>query len=245
MDFARLIKSSCMAGMLFSLFFVAVGHAASVAVKPETALRQAFPQVSFESVEPTEVKGLYMVVSGTNILYFYPEGDLLFVGDIYRKGGQSITAAKRQEIASRLAHSLPLDKAVKIGSGPKVVIEFTDPDCPYCRKASEFFKNRTDVTRYVFFAPLAHPQAITKIHYILNARDKAHAYQEMMENKAPSQPKGGYGEAIKSLAQEHLSLARKVGVQGTPTFFIGGTQVVGADVAQLERLLKNDKPIAK
>jgi thiol:disulfide interchange protein DsbC len=68
----------------------------------------------------------------------------------------------------------------------------------------------------------------------------------MMENKAPSQPhQGGYGEAIKSLAQEHLNLARKVGVQGTPTFFIGGTQVVGADVGQLERLLKNDKPIAK
>jgi thiol:disulfide interchange protein DsbC len=186
-----------------------------------------------------------MVVSGTNILYFYPEEDLLFVGDIYRKGGQSITAAKRQEIASKLVNSLPLDKAVKIGAGPRVVIEFTDPDCPYCKKASEFFKNRTDVTRYVFFAPFAHPQAITKIHYILNARDKAHAYHEMMENKTPSQPPGGYGEAIKSLAQEHLNLARKVGVQGTPTFFIGGTQVVGADVGQLERLLKNDKALAK
>jgi thiol:disulfide interchange protein DsbC len=103
-----------------------------------------------------------MVVSGTNIVYFYPEGDLLFVGDIYRKGGQSITAAKRQEIASRLVRSLPLDKAVKIGSGPKVVIEFTDPDCPYCKKASEFFKNRTDVTATFFSLRLPTPRRLPR-----------------------------------------------------------------------------------
>lgn len=245
MNCVRLINVSWLFGVLLIVLSVSTGHAASVAVKPEVALRQAFPQLPFESIEPSEIKGLYTVVSGANIFYFYPEKDLLLVGEIYRKGGQSITAEKRQEIASRLVQSLPLDKAVKIGTGGKVVIEFTDPDCPYCKKASEFFKNRTDVTRYVFFTPLAHPQAITKIHYILNAQDKGQAYRDMMEGKAPVPPVEGYSEGIKALAQEHMNLARKIGVQGTPTFFVEGTQVVGADVQQLERLLKGEKAPAK
>lgn len=238
MNFIRLIKTSCLVMMLFSLFWVSAGHAASAAVKPEVALRQTFPQLPFESIESTDIVGLYLVVSGANVFYFYPEKELLFVGEIYRKGGQSITAEKKRDIAARLVQTLPLDKAVKIGSGDKVVIEFTDPDCPYCRKASEFFSKRADVTRYVFFAPFAHPQAITKVHYILNAKDKAQAYHDMMEGKAPVAPEGGYSEAIKALAQEHTNMARKVGVEGTPTFFVAGIRVVGADIPQLERLLK-------
>jgi len=55
---------------------------------------------------------------------------------------------------AKLAKTLPLEKAVKIGDGKKVVIEITDPDCPFCRTASEYFSKKTDVIRYVFFAPL-------------------------------------------------------------------------------------------
>ena len=40
------------------------------------------------------------------------------------------------------------------------------------------------------------------------------------------------GEAVKALAQEHMDLARKIGVQATPTFFIKGQMVVGADLEQ-------------
>jgi len=46
---------------------------------------------------------------------------------------------------------------------------------------------------------------------------------------------------VKSLAQEHLALARKVGVQGTPTFFVNGTEVVGADEKRIEALLTAGK----
>ena len=41
-------------------------------------------------------------------------------------------------------------KAVRIGSGPNTVIEFTDPDNPHGRKAAQFLAGRTDVTRHVF-----------------------------------------------------------------------------------------------
>jgi thiol:disulfide interchange protein DsbC len=225
-------------GFTVALALGHVGHASPVMEKPDVALRKAFPQLPFESVEQTDIKGLYEVVSGQNIFYYYPEKDYLFVGEIYAPPGRSITAEKKGEIAAKLMENLPLDKAVKIGNGKTVVIEFTDPDCPYCRKAYEFFKNRSGITRYTFITPMAHPAAITKVYYILNAGDKEKAFREMFEGKNAVEPATGYGEAVKKLAQEHLNLARSVGVTGTPTYFINGKLVVGADFQQIERLLK-------
>jgi thiol:disulfide interchange protein DsbC len=232
-------------GFAMALALGSAGYAAPVMEKPDVSLRKAFPNLPFESIGQTDINGLYEVISGQNIFYYYPEKDYLFVGEIYVPPGKSITAERKGEIAAKLMKNLPLDKAVKVGSGKTAVVEFTDPDCPYCRKAYEFFKNRTDITRYTFFCPLAHPAAITKIQYILSAADKEKAYSEMFEGKNPVEPATGYSEAVKKLAQEHLSLARSVGVTGTPTYFINGKLVVGADFQQIEKLLKEAAPAGK
>jgi len=214
-----------------------IAHSTPAEEKPDVSLRKAFPNLSFETVEQTEIKGLYEVTSGMNLFYYYPEKEYLFFGEIFTAAGKSLTAEKKGEIAAKLVKNLPLDKAVKTGNGKTEVVEFTDPDCPYCRKAYDFFKARKDVTIYTFFAPFAHPGAITKVYYILNADDKEKAYREMFEGKSAEQPAAGYSDSIKKLAQEHLDLARSVGVSGTPTFFINGKQVVGADFQKLEKLL--------
>lgn len=219
--------------------------AASLVEKPEIAFRKAFPQLKVDSISPSLVKGLFEVVSGPNIFYFYPEKDLLVVGDIYNKSGQNITGdkkrslkAKQQEQALAKLKDLPLEKAVKIGNGPKTVIEFTDPDCPYCRRASEGLKKRTDVTRFVFLTPLAHPNAINKVYYILAAADREKAYHDMMDGKPLPSPPSDYGKEIKDQAAEHMDFARSLGIDGTPTFFINGQQVVGADMEKIDALLK-------
>ena len=224
-------------GFAVTLALSNTGHAAPVTEKLDVGLRKAFPNLPFESIEQTDIKGMYEVSSGQNIFYYFPEKDYLFVGEIYAPPGRSITAEKKSGQAAKLMKNLPLDKAVKIGSGKTVVVEFTDPDCPYCRKAYEFFKNRTDVTLYTFFTPLAHPGAITKIQYILNAADREKAYREMFEGGNAVEPAAGYSEAAKKLAQEHLNLAKSIGVSGTPTYFIKGKLVVGADFQQIEKLL--------
>jgi len=236
-------------GFVASLLLVAmslgsagVSSAASDAVKPEVALRAAFPQVPFDTITPSEIPGLYEVVSGQNIFYYYPEKELILTGELIGKDLKSRTAEHRGALAAKVVKSLPLDKAVKVGDGKKIVIEFTDPDCPYCRKAFEYFSKRSDVTQYVYFAALAHPAAITKIQYILGADNKAQAFDAMMlgqEIPASAKP---VTDAIKALAQEHLALAKKVGIQGTPTFFINGEQVVGADVKKMDELLKDPQP---
>jgi thiol:disulfide interchange protein DsbC len=219
--------------------------AAPLVAKPETAFRKAFPQLPVDSITDSQINGLYEIVSGQNIFYFYPEKDMLIVGDIYTKAGQNITGEKKRELKAKLQakaleklKDLPLERAVKVGSGPKTVIEFTDPDCPYCRRASETLKSRTDITRYVFLAPMAHPNAITKVHYILSAKDQEKAYHEMMEGKPVPASSTEYTKEIKDQAAQHMEFARSLGIDGTPTFFINGQQVVGADMEKINSLLK-------
>jgi len=215
----------------------ALSWGASETQSPEAAFKAAFPQVPVESVKPSEIPGVYEVISGMNVLYYYPQKDLMIYGDMFGKGLKNLTAERRESLAAQVAKTLPLEKAVKVGDGKKKVVAFTDPDCPYCRKAAEYFTKRPDTTQYIFFAPLAHPQAIKKIEYILGAANKSEAYDAMMlgqEIPAGAKPPT---DAVKALAQEHLALARKVGVSGTPTFFINGQTVVGADVKKIEQLI--------
>jgi thiol:disulfide interchange protein DsbC len=230
MDFAGICLFLALAGGC-------IAHSTPVVEKPDVSLRKAFPNMSFETIEQTDIKGLYEVVSGLNLFYYYPEKEYLFFGEIFTAAGKSLTGERKGELAAKLVKTLPLDKAVKTGNGKTQVIEFTDPDCPFCRKAYDFFKTRSDVTIYTFFSPFAHPAAITKVQYILNAEDRGKAYREIFGGKSVEHPAAGYGDAIKKLAQEHLDLARSLGVSGTPTFFINGKQVVGADFQKLEKLL--------
>lgn len=238
------MKQLLIAATLFVTLAASHLFAAPLVATPDAAFKKAFPQLKIDSITASEINGLYEVVSGQNIFYFYPEKDLLLVGDIYTAAGQNTTGEKKRELKAKLQEKsleklkdLPLAKAVKVGSGPKQVIEFTDPDCPYCRRASEALKGRTDITRYVFLTPLAHPSAITKVHYILSAKDQEKAYHDMMEGK-PVPAGAEYSKEVKAQAAEYLDFARNLGIDGTPTFFINGQQVVGADMEKIKELLK-------
>jgi thiol:disulfide interchange protein DsbC len=247
MSFMRLFRRTIFTGFLATMLFGAVAVAAPAtvapqvppAVTPEETFHRAFPQVKVDSIRETDIKGLYEVVSGRNILYYHAEKGYLIFGEIFTREGRNLTEERIGELAAELVKDLPLEKAVRIGNGKKTIIEFTDPDCDFCRTASKYLAGRTDVTRYVFFAPLAHPDAVAKIRYILNAADKAQAYDEMFGGKGIPQNSPPAGEDVIALAREHMALAGKVGVRATPTFFINGRMVVGANIGRIEQLLKD------
>lgn len=138
------------------------------------------------------------------------------------------------------ASGLDLSKALVIGNGPKTVIEFTDPDCPFCRKAASYFSNRTDVTKYVFFIPLAkHPEAKRKAQYILSHQHRAKAYYEVMTGrldntdvrKLPITAKGS------KLQEQQQEIAKTAGIDATPTFMLFGRIIEGFDRVKIEELL--------
>jgi len=206
----------------------------------EETFKKAFPKVPFDSIKPTDMKGVYEVTKGAEVIYFIADPGYIFVGDIISKEGKSLTEQRKGELMADKAKNVPLDKAIKIGSGKNTVLEFTDPDCPYCRKAAEFLEQRTDVTRYVFFFPLPmHPDAENKVKFIFCAEDRAKTYEEAMKGKYDDQK---YEKCDKPEAAEllrlHKELGGKMGINGTPFFIINGKKsVIGANIPEMESAL--------
>ena len=135
--------------------------------------------------------------------------------------------------------TLDLDKAIKIGSGATMVIEFTDPDCPFCRKAEAYFQVKPQVTRYIFLLPLAsHPASKGEIQYILSSKDKAKAYREVVSGHFDKSKLTEITPAGVKLQKEHAEIARANKMTATPTFMIYGRIIEGLDLKKLEPLLK-------
>lgn len=202
----------------------------------ETALRQLFPRFEVTAVHSTPVEGLFEVVAGDNVVYFAPATGHLLFGELWSKEGVSLTAARKERLLAEKVARLPLDRAVRIGFGPTVVIEVTDPDCPFCRMGSDYLKTRSDVTRYVFFHPLpSHPRARAKARYILAAPDPAAAYAEVFSGRYDEDPPPESPPTDR--LEEHLRLVEGLGIRGTPHYWIGGEHVAGADLDAIRNLL--------
>lgn len=136
------------------------------------------------------------------------------------------------------AENMDFSKAIVIGSGPKMVVEFTDPDCSFCRKAAKFFAQRSDVTQYIFLLPLPrHPRAKEKAQFVLSQHDKARAYHDVMSGKLDSQQALAITPAGIKLQEEHYEIARKNEVTSTPTFMLFGRIIVGFDQKKIEEAL--------
>ncbi|MBL0226017.1 MAG: thioredoxin fold domain-containing protein [Geobacteraceae bacterium] len=136
------------------------------------------------------------------------------------------------------AAEIDFSKAITIGSGPKTVVEFTDPDCPYCRQASKYFEGRTDVTRHVFFYPLAkHIKAKEKIQFVLSVPDKVRAYHDVMSGRLDTVPIPSPTSEGAKLQEQHFEIAKKSKVDSTPTFIINGRIIEGFDLKRIEETL--------
>jgi len=209
--------------------------------KIEDVLKARFPRLTFDSVSPSPVKGLYEVVSGNNVFYFDPTSGHVIFGEMWSPKGISVSAAARSKIDdSKYANfKKHLADAVKIGNGPNEVIEISDPDCPFCRKMNAYWSNRSDVTRYVFLLPLTqlHPSAKAHAEYILSSVDPAKALNEVesgkFDNSALPTVKLN-AERIKT----QMAMASSSGINGTPAFYINGFFVNGANIPIIEQHLK-------
>ncbi len=234
--FGSFVASLLVTGLLASASF-----AGNSDTEVRHILSETYPTMKAGEIRSSDIPGLYEVEIGPNVVYFYPDKSLTVFGEIWTKDGKSLTAARREELAAKRVKDIPLDKGIRIGSGRNTVIEFTDPDCPHCRKASEYLKGRSDTTRYVFFFPLpVHKDAEGKTRLVMCSRDKAKAYEEVMTGKYDQQKvEPCPDEKVSALLKEHREIAAKAGVTGTPAFWINGQFVMGANIPAIENLLKN------
>ena len=200
--------------------------------------QKVFPRMSnIDEIRESDIKGLYEIVSAGRILYFYPEKNYLIFGEIWTSEGKSLTAEKTMAMTSKKVKNLPLEKAIKIGSGKNKVIVFTDPECPYCKKAYDFFKDK-DVTMYAFFVPTHGGKSEQKIRYILCSKDKEKAYNEVMGGRYEGSEKPTCDDKnVQDAINEHRRLSVETGVTGVPFLIINGEPVNGFNTVRIDEIL--------
>jgi thiol:disulfide interchange protein DsbC len=229
--------------ILFALLFILADVCfADENLDIETLFARAYPKIQYKSITKTDIDGLFEVTAGGNILYYYPKKNYIFFGEIWNRQGKSLTAERRKELLAVTLEGLPLEDALKIGEGENRVIVVTDPDCPFCRKLSSFLSEREDVTSYVYFFPLKklHPEAEKKAKFILSAEDQVKAYHRVMKGKldrAEISLDPATDERAASILSKHVQIAQRLGVSGTPTLWVNGTLVSGADIPRIKSLL--------
>lgn len=203
-----------------------------------SALGMSFPSIPLQQVQTTPVDGVYEIVTQKNeILYFAPRSGHIFAGELWNNQGQNLTRESKARMMTDKLAQLPLDQAIKIGEGPNVVVEVSDPDCPFCRDGSAFFSARDDVTRYVFLYPLdrLHPQAEAKSRFILSAEDQQAAYEDVFSGDYDKQPLPAFED--NGLLDAHREIARKIGINSTPQYWINGQYISGTNLKKFAELL--------
>lgn len=203
-------------------------------------LRSNFIDLPVTDFGPGPIAGLYEFLSDGSVLYYNAGQNLLFVGDIYSSDGRSLTAARLAALQSASIESLPLELALKIGDGKKRIVEFTDPECPYCQAYHKYVRGREgELARYIFFYPLSdiHPRAIAAAVHILCAEDKQKAFIDVYERKINFTDLTECAEGKDMLAR-HVAIGNRAGVRSTPTLMLGdGKLVAGFDQAGIAEFL--------
>ena len=201
--------------------------------------KKSFPKNNFESITPTDVKGMYEVYTGNQIYYYIPKEDVIIGGPMISKNGASITKESYNKKMAQKMAKLPLDSALKIGSGKTAVVEFIDPNCHFCRESYKYFAQRKDVTIYAFFFPLSKESA-EKTKYILCSKDAANAYADALSGKLDNTKLTICNDKkVDETVKTHMDFAKQVGVRGTPLFYIKGQIVDGFEQPVIEKLLKD------
>ena len=123
------------------------------------------------------------------------------------------------------------------------MIEFTDPDCPFCRALHNYWATKeskgTHVRRLVFFVTGIHPEAAAKAEHILCSPDPAAEFASIYAGNRPATLRTCAAGADRLAA--HTKMVHSIGVSGTPTLVLGGHVVAGFREPEIEAYLAKPK----
>lgn len=213
----------------------------------DTEIRQAVqtlaPGAKVTQISKTGVKGMMEVTldgdEGPMVVYADEQGQFLLIGDMLDvKNKRNLTRERMDKLNEVKWESLPLKNAIKVvrGNGQRKLAVFSDPDCPYCKKAEVEFSKMDNVTIYTFLYPLAfHKDAARKARLVWCSKDQSQAWLDLMlKGKIPE------GDATcNDPIDENLKLGTRLRVEGTPAMILAnGKRVPGyVPAAKLEAML--------
>ncbi|WP_066763117.1 DsbC family protein [Sphingobium sp. CCH11-B1] len=217
----------------------------AAAAEAQRQLRQTFTNLTFEDFGPAPISGpIYQAIAGGRVIYFAPESQHLLFAAVYDKNGVNLTALAQDASARKRLGAIDQANALVIGpAGAPRVIEFTDPDCPYCQALERFWLAKEaegkPVQRLVYFVSGIHPEAAAKAEHILCSPDREATFKAVYAGAHPSALRKCRAGAEK--VARDAETVRKMGVSGTPTLFVEGKLVSGFQQAELEAFLEASK----
>lgn len=202
---------------MFALAVLMVNSVRADEAAIKKALNDFMPGAQVDSVTPTEIKGLFEVVTGGNIFYTSEDGRYLLQGQLFD------AVEKKNITENKLAgvRKLALDQVgeknmiiFKPAAGKHVVSIFTDIDCGYCRKLhSEIdqYMAQGITVRYLFFPRAGKgSESYSKAVSVWCAADKQKSLTaakkgDSLETKTCDNP-----------VDQHMALGEAFGMSGTP-----------------------------
>lgn len=203
--------------------------APSLTEAAERRMGVTFHNLSIVDFRPGPLPGLFQADIGGRVVYYSPDPELIFFGQIFDRNGVDLTSQALQETQAKRADLIDLERAFIIGpAGAPEIVEFSNPDCGYCRMMNNFAQTEAEqgrpIRRKIIFAAYAEA-ALRKVEHILCADNPEKAFHEIYGGASPkamkSCPKG------RALALAHAEMSRSVGIQGTPTLWLDGRTVEG------------------
>jgi len=213
----------------------------------DTEIRQAVqnlaPGAKVTQISKTGMNGLMEITldgdQGPMVVYADEKGQFLLIGDLLDvKGKRNLTRERMDKLTEVKWDSLPLKDAIKVvrGNGQRKLAVFSDPDCPYCKKAEAEFAKLDNATIYVFLYPLDfHQDAARKAKLVWCSKDRGQAWLDLMLRGKVPEGKADCDNPV----SENLVLGARLKVEGTPAMILAnGKRVPGyVPVARLEALL--------
>jgi thiol:disulfide interchange protein DsbC len=234
----HLLSMSVALASLLNMSYASAQNAAEQKVKTEVQ-KQLGDRAKVTAVRSTPINGLYEVAIGSDVVYADASARYLIQGEVIDlKTGINLTEQRSNDLNRIKWADLPLNDAIKVvrGKGTRQIAVFADPNCGFCKKLEKSFQQLDNVTIYTFLVPLLSQDSAVKSKQIWCSSDKVKSWNAwMLDNQSPS----GQGDCATPL-DRNTSLAKKLGVTGTPAmFFTDGSRISGAvPLASIEKKLK-------
>lgn len=217
----------------------------SIAKADEAAIRGALarsmPTVKVDSIQKSQIKGMYEVTVGSNIFYMSDDGKYIIQGKLLDVENRvDLTEEKLAGIRVQAIESLGQDKMIIFNPEKEryTVTVFTDIDCGYCRKLhsemDQYLAKGISI-QYVFFPRAGKgSESYNKAISVWCAKDRNTALTAAKLNQKIETAN------CDNPVDEHMQLAQDFNVTGTPMIVTeGGTVYPGYIPAeQLDKALQ-------
>ncbi len=209
--------------------------------------------LNVKSVKQSPVKGMFEVLAergGAEGLIFIDYGKKYFMQGVMVDAQKLDTVSSHprplpaeKKVVTIDPSTIPVQHSFVMGNpgGSKKIYVFTDPDCPYCRKAHADLKNLAkiapDVAIHIMLYPLPmHPAAFDKARTVLEKKN-LEILDSAFEGKDVPKPTQ---DSSKKAIDEIIAFANANGINGTPTVVMpdGKIEVGIRDAETMKKMLE-------